>query len=403
MALLIGAAGLGTALATNHDGRAPAPNLPPAAGDGDSGPASHVSFLQKLIPPAAAAGASGPRVPRSIGDLAQRLPIDRAVAQLFLLGFDGMDATAPIFGELKRLDVGGVVLDARNYTDPQQLAALAGEVGVVARQAQHVPPWVMAEQDGGDYSQFADLPPAQAPGDFPDAKTAAAAMRGALTALKAVGFNGMLEPDLDVGSSEGGGVLGAQALSGNPGAVADYARQTVAACRALKIFCAAKHFPGVGAASARTDEGPAQVGLSLPELERRDLVPFAAAVKAGIPGIVVGEGLYEPDSFVTPAALSKTMTGGLLRKRLGFRGIAITDDLADPGVSTFAQIPDAAVQALQAGADMVYISGEAGDQDAAYTAVLNAVRSGTIPEARVRRSLLRILVAKQSYGLLSRR
>jgi beta-N-acetylhexosaminidase len=185
-----------------------------------------------------------------------------------------------------------------------------------------------------------------------------------------------------------------------PATVADYARRTVASCRALQMFCAAKHFPGIGAAATPTDEGPSQIGLSLAELERRDLVPFRAAVKAGIPGMVIGEGLYEPDSFVTPATLSKTIVGGLLRTKLGFGGLAITDDLADPGVSAFAPAPDAAVQALQAGADMIYISGEIGDQEAAYNAVLNAVRSGKVPEARVRKALMRILLTKRAYALL---
>jgi beta-N-acetylhexosaminidase len=182
--------------------------------------------------------------------------------------------------------------------------------------------------------------------------------------------------------------------------VADYARRSVAACRQLVLFCAAKHFPGIGAADIPTDEGPAQIGLSAAQLGQRDLVPFAAAVKAGIPGIVVGEGLYEPDNFVTPAALSQKMIGGLLRKQLRFGGVAITDDLADPGVSSFAQIPDAAVEAVKAGADMVYISGPLSDQEGAYTAVLNATRRGAIPEARVREALLRVLITKRGYGLL---
>lgn len=394
VAVVIGAGGLTVAVVTNPSATRPH-TLPPAAGDGESGPASHVSFLEKLIP-APAQRVRGPSAPRSVADLARRMPIEQAVAQLFLFGFDGKDATAPIFTELRRLSLGGVVMDGRNYDSAQQLAALAGEVGVVAQQSKQVPPWVMAEQDGGDFSQFPDLPPARAPGDFQAAAGAAAEMTGAVTQLKALGLNGLLEPDLDLA----GGVLGKLAFSESPAAVADYARRVVAACRQTQLFCAAKHFPGLGAASSPTDEGPAQVGLSISTLEQRDMVPFGAAIKAGIPGIVVGEGLYEPDSFVTPAALSKAIIGGLLRKRLRFGGIAITDDLADPGVSAFVQVPDAAVEALQAGADMVYISGDLSDQEAAYTAVLNAVHGGRISEARVRQSLLRILLTKRDYGLL---
>lgn len=371
--------------------------LPAATGDG-SGPPSHVSFLQRLIPPPPER-VEGPVAPRSISDLARRLPLDRAVAQLFLWGFDGKDAAAPVLQELMRLDIGGLVVDGRNYDNAQQLAGLNAELAATAANAQHLPPWILAEQDGGDYSQFEDLPPALAPGAYAGAAEAAAAFTQSATTLKGLGVNGLLEPPLDVTSSNDAG-LGDRAVSDDPDVVADYARRTVASCRKLRLFCAAKHFPGLGTAANHTDEGPAYVGLALTELLSRDVVPFRAAIKAGVPGIVVGEGLYETDDFVTPATLSAKIIDGLLRKRLRFGGLALTDDVADPGVSSFAQIPDAAVAAIKAGADMVYISGELSDQEAAYTAVLNAVRSGAIDEARVRQALLRVVLTKRAYGLL---
>jgi beta-N-acetylhexosaminidase len=370
--------------------------LPAATGNGN-GPASHVSFLERLIPPPPER-VSGPAAPRSLADLARRLPLDRAVAQLFLFGFTGKDTTAPIFEELKRLDIGGLVADGGNYDSAQQLAGLIAQLTGAAATAKHLPPWIMAEQDGGEYSQFPDLPPPQAAGDYKTAADAAAAFTGAATTLKALGINALLDPDLDV--SAGDGALGTQALSENPGEVADYARRTIASCRQLQLLCAPKHFPGIGSADTPTDEGTAQIGLPLSQLMQRDVVPFAAAIKAKVSAIVVGEGLYEPDDFVTPAALSSKIIGDLLRKRLRFGGLALTDDLADPGASSLVQIPDAAVQAVKAGADMIYISGELSDQEAAYTAVLNAVRSGELSEARVRQSLLRILVAKAGYNLL---
>ena len=371
-------------------------NLPAATGNGD-GPASRVSFLERLIPPPPSR-VSGPSAPRSLADLAQRLPLERAVAQLFLFGFTGKDANAPIFQELQRLDIGGLVVDGGNYDTAQQLAGLNAQLASAAANAKHLPPWIITEQDGGDYSQYPDLPPQQAPGEYANAADAAAAFTSAATTLKALGFNGLLNPSLDVAASDS--AIGTQALSDDPQEVADYARRTVASCRQLKVLCAAKHFPGIGTADTDTDEGTAQIGLPLEQLMQRDVVPFQAAIKAGISAIVVGEGLYETDDFVTPAALSQKITGNLLRKRLRFGGLAITDDLADPGVSSLAQVPDAAVDAIKAGADMVYISGELSDQEAAYTAVLNAVRSGEISEARLRQSLLRVLVAKGGYGLL---
>ena len=371
--------------------------LPAATGNAD-GPASHVSFLERLIPPPPEK-IDGPAAPRSIADLARRLPLERAVAQLFLLGFNGKDSSAAIFQELQRLDLGGLVVDGRNYDNAQQLAGLNSQLTATAANAQHLPPWIMAEQDGGDYSQFDDLPPTHPPGDFHQASGAAGALTEAATTLKSLGINGLLDPDLDVADRDG--ALGAQTFSGDPDSVADFARRSVAACLQLKLFCAAKHFPGIGAATTPTDEGPAQIGLPMSQLMARDVVPFAAAIKAGIPGLVVGEGLYETDNFITPATLSQKIIGDLLRKKLKFGGLAITDDLADPGVSSFEQVPDAAVQAIKAGADMVYISGDLSDQEAAYTAVLNAVQRGEIPESRVRQALLRVLLTKQGYGLVS--
>ena len=126
---------------------------------------------------------------------------------------------------------------------------------------------------------------------------------------------------------------------------------------AQRVFAAVKHFPGLGSASQSTEDGPANVGLSARGAARRDLVPFRAAFEAGAPGVVVGHGLYAVDDFVTPASLSRQVTTDLLRRRLRFKGIAITDDLADPPITALGSVPDAAVAAVKAGADMLYVSG----------------------------------------------
>ena len=121
-----------------------------------------------------------------------------------------------------------------------------------------------------------------------------------------------------------------------------------------------------------------------------------------MPGVLVGHGLYAADDFVTPASLSRRVIGRLLKRDLGFEGIAISDDLADPPISALAKVPDAAVTALKAGADMLYVSGSAGDQQAAYVAVLRAVRSREIPRARLNDAVTRILSVKRDYGLIQR-
>ncbi len=334
-----------------------------------------------------------------MAELARRLPLERKVAQLFLLGFDGQDLTGPIFRQFRRLDLGGMVVAAENYTDPQQLALLAGEATVIARQERHVPPWVMAIQEGGEFNSFADLPPPTAASDLADVASAAAEAEQAGATLKPLGVNALLGPVVDVGLVDDPAV-GPRAFSDDPARVASYARAVVEAYRSTKVFAVAKHFPGLGSASQSTEEGPANVGLSLAELRQRDLVPFRAAIDAGVPGVLLSHGLYALDDFVTPASLSRRIATGLLKRDLGFKGVAIADDLADPPISALASVPEAAVQALKAGADMLYVSGPVGDQQAAYVAVLRAVRSGEVSRRRLDDAVVRILSVKRDYGLI---
>ena len=370
----------------------------PEAGVRDGGE-RRASFLAQLIPPAPEAGGKGSGAPRSIGEVIKRMPLERKVAQLLLVGFNGQDLNATLYRNLRRLDLGGIVIDARNYTGSEQLGQLAGEARVIAQQEGHVPPWVMAPQEGGDFNAFADLPPATAASDLGSIGQARDEARAAAAALRPLGVNGVLAPVVDIGLSDDP-ALGPRAFADDAGRVAAYARTVVGAYRRARMFSAAAHFPGLGSASQGTEDGPANVGLSLEELQGRDVVPFRAAIRAGVPGVLVGHGLYTTDSFVTPASQSKTLMTDILRDGLGFKGVAIADDLSDPGVTALGTIPDAAVESVKAGADMLYISRPAGAQQAAYVALLRAVRNGEIPRGRVDQAVQRSLAAKRDYGLL---
>jgi beta-N-acetylhexosaminidase len=400
-ALALAATVAGVVVGAGHDGDSPdsASNVPTP---GRGKPQERVSFLARIVPPPAQRerGGLGSAVPKSVADLARRLPVERKVAQLFLFGFRGTDLNAEIFGRLRRLDLGGIVVAGPNYTDVAQLGSLAGEAAVIANEERHVKPWVMTSQEGGELNSFPDLPPAALPADLGSAAEAGATAKESASALHDLGVNGVLGPVVDVGGAETGSSLGARVYSDQPEEVAAYAKATVRAYRAKHVFSSVKHFPGLGAADQSTEEGPATVGLSLDELRARDLIPFEAAIDAGVPGVVIGHALYAIDDFTVPASLSKAVTTNVLRRELHFKGVALTDDLADPAITTIHTVPDAAVQALRAGVDMLYISGGAGAQQAAYVAVLRAVQRGRIPRRRLDQAVGRILLAKQDYDLI---
>jgi beta-N-acetylhexosaminidase len=287
-----------------------------------------------------------------------------------------------------------------NYTDVTQLGGLAGEAAVIASEERHVKPWVMTSQEGGELNSFPDLPPAALPADLGSAGEAGATAKDSAATLHGLGVNGVLGPVVDVGGTETGSALGARVYSDQADEVSAYAQETVRAYRAEHVFSAVKHFPGLGATDQSTEEGPATVGLSLDELRARDLIPFKAAIDAGVPGVVIGHALYAINDFTVPASLSRAVATDLLRGELHFKGVAITDDLADPAITAIHTVPDAAVQAVRAGADMLFISGNTSDQQGAYVAVLRAVRRGRIPRRRLDQAVGRILLAKQDYDLI---
>ena len=365
-------------------------------------PKTRVSFLARIVPPAAARTEQRPQVgslPRGIAQRLTGLPLERKVAQLFALGFEGTDTSADIVGRLRRFDLGALIVARQNYTDQAQLSALTGELRATARGARHFPPFVLTRQEGGELNSLPGLPPSAPPADIASAGQAGAEALASGRALRRLGVTGVLGPDIDVGLGSGS-ALGERVYSDDPEQVAGYARRTVKAYRTARMFSSAAHLPGLGSADQATEEGPATVGLELDQLRERDLIPFEAAIGAGVPGVTLAHALYPFSDFTVPASLSPVVATRLLRDELGFEGVALTDDLADPAITALYTVPDAAVEAIRAGADMLVISGPAGDQQAAYVAVLQAVRSGRISPARLDRAVGRILSVKRDYGLI---
>lgn len=335
----------------------------------------------------------------AIEDLIAEMPVEQKAAQLMLVGLEGTDSDDPALDALEGRGYAGVVIEARNYKSAGQVQGLVEKAVERAENGGHPAPWLMAPQEGGEFNAFADLPPEEAPADVRTPREAADVAREAAEALLDLDLNGILAPVLDVGPV-GGGTVGRRAYSDLAERVTAYATATVTAYEEAGIFSAAKHFPGLGAASQPTEEGPANVGLTLDQLAERDLPPFRAAIEAGVPGIVVGHGLYGVEDFVTPASLSPTIVTELLREDLGFDGLAISDDITEPAITATLPVGRAAVDSVRAGIDLVYVSQEQDEQRAVYDALVVAVREGLLPSERVEEALTRNLEAKRRAGLL---
>lgn len=357
------------------------------------------SFLSLVIPPPAG-GLPGTDVPDRIARRARSLPLAQKVAQMMVVGFSGTSPGAAGTA-VRGMDVGGMVLDSSNFQNPAQLAGLVRGIRLAGRRAHDDPPLLMAAQLGGEFRAFPALPPPDAPADLTSVAMGASETRDAARALDRAGLNGVLAPGLDVGPADAPAVDG-QAFSEDPDRVSAYAVAAVREWRRARFLAAPGHFPGLGLANQSTDDGPAAVRESLSAVSSHDLPPFRAAIRVGVPAILLSLAAYEPEDFVTPAALDHSIVTDLLRGQLGFHGIAITDDLTSGAVTAIMPVPTAAVQAVKAGADMVWISGPPSLQRKCYEAILAAARAGKISRKRIDEAAIRILAVKGELGLASR-
>jgi beta-N-acetylhexosaminidase len=344
--------------------------------------------------------AAAQTVPRHAPRLADRpdpgglpAPAVDAAARLFLVGFGGPHPSARVLRRLAQHEWGGVVLGAGNGTSPQQVAGLVGRLRGAAAQAHHPAPLIAASQPGGDGDAVpVGLPPEPI---VPDAATAQRDALAAARALRALGIRLVLAPDADVGTA--GGPWAGRAFSDDPPTVAKLAAAAVDGYTAGGVAAAPGHFPGEGGASGDPAVAPATVGLSLGELRRRDVQAFAA-VAGRAPAMQLSAATYVAFDGVTPATLLPEVVR-MLRGDLHFGGVIVSGDLAAASLATGQPVADLAVDALKAGCDLLWVPGDAADQDAAWQAVARALRTGEVPAARVTDALRRVSLLRARYGV----
>ena len=245
--------------------------------------------------------------------------------------------------------------------------------------------------------------------DFPHAMAFGAAAKidyaaafGRITAqeARAIGVHWNFFPDVDVNSNPANPIINTRSFGEDPQQVGELAAAYIRAARANGMLTTAKHFPGHGDTATDSHLGVAEVTGDKARLESVELPPFRQAIAAGVDSVMVAHvtvPVLEPESERV-ASTSPAVVTGLLKNQLGFTGIVITDALDMAGLTRLYanRIGRAAVDAFKAGNDVLLIPA---DLDASYKAVLEAVQSGEIPQARLDASVLKILKAKASLGL----
>jgi beta-glucosidase-like glycosyl hydrolase/CubicO group peptidase (beta-lactamase class C family) len=342
-----------------------------------------------------------------------QMSLEEKVGQVLFTTYHGSftptdsEAYAQMMHDVNELHVGGFI----NITHGSPLGIVKSQVyptAVLTNQLQSkskLPLLIGADFERGtamrldEGTSFPTAMALAAAGNPKDAYT-----MGKITALeaRAVGIQWIYAPDADVNNNPGNPIINTRSFGEDPARVSEFVNEFIRGVQENGGLATAKHFPGHGDTAADSHIDLPVIKADRERLEHLELVPFRAAIAAGVGSVMTGHlavPALEPDAN-TPATLSPRILTDLLRKQLGFEGLVVTDAMDMGGITVRFAPGDAAVRAFLAGADALLMPPV---PDAAYDALLAAAQSGQITEERLDASVRRILLAKAKLGLSSNR
>ncbi|MDP8972493.1 MAG: hypothetical protein M3N45_04795 [Actinomycetota bacterium] len=330
-----------------------------------------------------------------------RLSVRDAVGQMFVVGMDGTEPNYYVEKMVRERNVGGILLLGHNLESEKQTRALTDSLQRLAVETEPaIPLFVAVDYEGGEVGSapwVSKQPSAAEVGGRADREEARRIAEEIGRELGRGGVNTNLAPVVDTGS---GAAIGSRSYGDDPALVALMGTAFVEGSERAGVISSAKHFPNHGPTLEDSHIARPVVDHELQTVLRSDLAPFRAAAEAGVPMVMVGHLVYPTLDPERPTSLSSVAIE-LLREELGFDGVVVTDDLIMEGARRGGTTADAALRAVQAGVDLLIVSGPPEDQAAAYDAVVAAVESGEIPRERIDASVERIENVKDRYPLYS--
>jgi beta-N-acetylhexosaminidase len=321
------------------------------------------------------------------------LTVRQAVGQHMIFAYDGLTPPAALRRRIARGEAAGVILFARNVRSAGQVRAAMRSLQAIRRPAGlRAPLLVMADQEGGPVRRIPGAPQ-RAAASVGSAKHAREDGLAAARTLRRAGVNMDLAPVADVGRPGAALTRERRTYGSSPDTVASRADAFAGRLRAGGVRATAKHFPGFGAASINTDDAAQRISIPLATLRRTDEPPFARLIAGGVDAVMLSTAVY-PALDERPAAFSAKWIGDELRGRLGFGGVAITDDLGTPAVARFGDNRARAVLAVRAGVDLPLFAASYRAGAQAAEGLLAAARDGRLQASALRAQARRVLALR---------
>jgi beta-N-acetylhexosaminidase len=320
-----------------------------------------------------------------------------------IIGFDGIEMSPRLRSLLGRIQPAGVILFARNLQGTEQTQRLLRDCQKCVR----APLFTCVDLEGGTVDRFRDVLGA-APSAAEVFATGARKLfrkHGEIIGrnCRTLGFNVDFAPVLDLAFAASNKVMGSRVVSAKPRETVAYAREFLAGLRAAKVLGCGKHFPGLG-------EGKLDSHLALPVIEKslkrlwiQDLAPYRE-LRRQLPFVMIAHAAYpQVTRDRTPASLSKIWISDILRKRIGYRDLIVSDDLEMGGVLTAAPLGQAAVESVRAGADLCLVCHHEESVLQAYEGLVNASERDARFGGRVAQAVRRVAAFKRKWSKLLRK
>jgi beta-N-acetylhexosaminidase len=345
-----------------------------------------------------------------IGALVDSLTVEEKVGQIVMVGMEETWLSPALAERLERLSIGNVIFLGRNYVGPDQMRGFTDALRGLAT-ARRVPIGFLTaiDQEGGIVARLLNgatvFPGNMALGATRSTQLSMLCSRIMAQEMLQMGLNMNLAPVLDVNNNPDNPGIGVRSYGESPELVAELGVAAIEGSQRVGVMATAKHFPGKGDVTIDSHLDLPTVAHDMERLEKVELLPFKAAIEAGIGAIMTAHVFFpavEPEPLL-PATLSEKVLTGLLREKLGFEGIVITDDLYMGAISKAFGVGEAAIRAIIAGADIALMCHHPEQQEQAIGEILAAVRSGRISEARLNSAVRRVLTSKVRFGLLEPR
>lgn len=335
--------------------------------------------------------------------LLSKLSLEEKLGQMMMVGFGGRELDEAARAMLERFHVGGICLFKRNIFSSLQVALLNDAIYQLFEGK--IPPFIAVDQEGGNVIRIDDspllLPSAMALGAANSEALALKAGKALGEDLGLLGFNMNLAPVVELNLNLQNSVVGTRSFGSDPDRVAQLSKAFIRGQQGAQMATVAKHFPGHGHSAIDSHK-------DLPALEETEAQmlaqwgPFEAVIAQGLDAVMTAHvALPKISGDHLPATLSPKLLGGMLRGRLNFEGVVLTDELEMEAVSGQYSAGNAAIMAIEAGADMVLIPWQAQKKEEVFLALHEAVMQGRLSEERVNVSVRRLLSLKLKRGMFA--